>query len=218
VVAPEIGTSTLTTDFGWNEASGRYINLSTGQFVPFSEIRDALELVMDTASARMDLLTQKLIDGDITLASWQRGMMDNIKLSHTAATAASRGGWAAVSQSDWGAAGQMIRGQYDYLRNFAAQIADGTQPLDGRSLVRAGMYGDASRGTFEEQRRRGEILIGMEEERRVLGAADHCDDCLDAADEGWQPIGTLPAIGDSVCHTNCHCAFEYRRAGEESDE
>jgi hypothetical protein len=67
----------------------------------------------------------------------------------------------------------------------------------------------------------------MEEELRVLGEADHCsteDDpdgdregCLELAALGWQPIGTLPKIGESVCIVNCHCRFAYRKHGPDGE-
>lgn len=37
----------------------------------------------------------------------------------------------------------------------------------------------------------------------------NCDDCPPLAALGWQPIGTLPAIGDSECGHLCLCHFEY---------
>lgn len=209
-----IETNILTSEYGWNETAGRYVSLSSGRFVPFSDVRDALESVIDAAGDRMHDLTQSLIDSQISLAEWQAGMMEQIKLAHTAAAAASRGGWAQMSQADWGAAGRMIRDQYDYLRNFADQIARGEQLLNGNALVRSDLYGDAARGTFEQMRRRYEKLMnGMEEERRVLGEADHCDGCLSQAEMGWQPIGTLDPIGAEECVTRCHCTFYYRKMG-----
>jgi len=207
------------SSYGWNENAGRYVDFETGHFVPFSKVRDALEDVMDASAIRMNILTEQLVNGEISLANWQTCMMENIKLAHTAATASANGGWAQVSQSDWGAAGQMIRAQYDYLEKFAGQIASGEQALDGRALVRADLYGDAPRGTFEEIRQRyQENVLGMDEGRRVLGQADHCDDCLDYAAEGWIPIDDVPAIGDSVCLTRCHCTIEYRNSVGESEE
>jgi hypothetical protein len=216
--SPSIQTNILTPQFGWNELSGRYFSLQSGQFVSFSDVRDALESVVDASGARMNSLTESLIGEQISIAEWEAGMMEQIKLAHTAAAASARGGWAQMSQADWGAVGRMIRDQYDYLRNFADEIASGKQPLDGRALVRANMYGEAARGTFEQMRRRYEMLMnGMEEERRQLGIADHCISCLDAAALMWQPIGTLPAIGDSVCIVNCRCTFVYRRRGPDGE-
>lgn len=208
----------LSSDYAWNETAGRYIKISTGRFVPFSDVRDALESVIDQSAIRMNGITQQLIDKQVSLAEWQSVMMEQIKLSHTAAAAASRGGWAQMSQSDWGAAGRMIRDQYEYLRNFADEIASGKQALDGRALVRADLYGDAARGTFEQMRRRYEQQQnGMQEEIRILGEADHCPGCLEQAGLGWQPIGTLDPIGAEECITRCHCTFKYRKVGSNGE-
>jgi hypothetical protein len=54
----------------------------------------------------------------------------------------------------------------------------------------------------------------MDEERRVLGVADHCPGCLEQAGLGWQPIGTLDEIGTEECGNNCRCEYEYRKGGE----
>lgn len=198
------------TGYAWNGT--RYYDMDTGRFVSFSSVRDALESVMDYHALQMNALAEKLQAGEISLAAWQRGMMENIKGSHVAAIAAANGGWAQVSQSQWGAAGQQIREQYDYLRNFAAQIASGEQPLDGRFLVRTDMYGDAARDTFEDSRGRLMVTEGFEEESAVLEpGVDHCDGCLERHSEGWQPIGTLLPIGDAECTVRCHCTLIYRR-------
>ena len=207
-------TNQLTPDYGWNEAAGRYFDISTGKFVPFSDVRNALEFVIEDQKAYMHAITQSLIDGNVSLADWQSGMMDAIKLEHTAAAAAARGGWAQMSQADWGATGRLIRTQYEYLQNFAEQIANGEQLLNGTCLVRADLYGQAGRGTYEEIRRRYErTMNGATEECRVLGYADHCPGCLEQAALKWQPIGTLDPIGAEECVTNCYCTFIYRRLG-----
>jgi hypothetical protein len=61
------------------------------------------------------------------------------------------------------------------------------------------------------------------QERRILGEppTGHCvsgpnsegeyrDSCPRLADRGWQPLGTLPEIGDTPCEGKCWCHFEYR--------
>lgn len=210
-------TSELS-DYRWNATAGRYVD-ERGQFVPFIEIRNELEGVIDAASIRMNVLSEQLIGGQISLSEWQSGMMESVKIVHTASAASANGGWAQMSQSDWGFAGQRIREQYNYLRNFADQIASGEQALNGQILVRANMYGDAGRSTFEAVRTRYEKQNnGMTEARRILGAADHCPDCLEYAAEGWMPIDDIPQIGDSVCLTNCHCEIEYRSGPDAESE
>jgi len=199
-------------DYGWNEAAGRYINLDTGRFISSSNVRDVLESVMEQSALNMNAISQQLIDGNISLASWQSSMMREIKLAHTAAAASANGGWAQMTQSDWGFAGRLIRTQYEHLEKFANQIANGEQALNGQILTRADMYGQAARGTYEAQRQRLEVANGMEEERRILekdGA--NCQGCLEQAELGWQPVGTLDPIGAEECLTNCRCEFEFRK-------
>lgn len=205
-----IKRSNVTPDYGWNERAGRYVNLSTGRFVTNSQIKGALEGMVDASKRNINGLSQSLLDGDISLAEWRASMMAEIKTMHTAAAAAKRGGWAQMSQSDWGWTGSKIKAQYQYLERFAQQILDGTQKLDGRVLTRANLYGMAQRGTFEEMGRRLAFNAGYTEERRVLGAAEHCDGCVEQAGQGWQPLGTLDPIGGEECRTNCQCEFEYR--------
>lgn len=207
------------TGFGWNGT--RYFDLDTGKFVSNATVREALESLMDLSALNMNSLTQQLIDGSISLASWQTSMMSEIKISHVASAALSQGGWAQMTQSDWGATGQLIRAQYDYLRNFANDIASGKQPLDGRALVRSDMYADAGHNTFEQMHRRSAIGDGMDEEMRELEANDgnNCDGCLEQASLGWQPIGTLEPIGSQECGTRCRCTYKFRNSvtGEESE-
>ena len=201
------------TGYGWN--GSRYYDLETGKFVSSASVHDALETVMDASAIRMNNLTQSLIDGEISLASWQSSMMEQIKVTHVSSAALSQGGWAQMTQSDWGATGQLIRQQYDYLRNYAADIASGEQALDGRALVRSDLYADAANGTFWEMDKRGHLADGYDEGRRVLEpGADHCDDCEGYAAEGWQPIEDIPEIGNSQCMTRCRCEIEYRISTE----
>lgn len=205
------------TGIGWNGT--RYYDLETGKFVSNAAVREGLESLMDASALNMNTFTQSLIDGSTSLADWQTGMMQQIKITHTASAALSQGGWAQMTQSDWGATGQLIRAQYDYLRNFAAEIASGKQPLDGRALVRADLYADAANGTFAEMGRRDAIESGMDEERRILeDTINACDGCISQADLDWQPIGTLESIGSQECSTRCRCEFTYRNSvtGEES--
>jgi len=201
----------LSGAFIWNAASGVYERASTGRIIPFATVRDVTEKTAQGQLEEMLMLSKRLQSGEIPLAEWQNEMIEKIKILHINSMVSARGGWAQMSQSDWGYVGSELKRQYEYLRNFAQQIADGSQRLDGTFLFRTQMYEDAARSTFEQMRRREEQKKGMEEEMRELGIADHCDDCLEYAGRGWQPIGTLPRIGDSVCRTNCHCRFRFRR-------
>lgn len=199
---------TPTPQFEWNAALGRYT--VNGRMVPFAQIRDALESIITESRSAIREMGQGLAQGAIPLDVWQTQMAQEIKTITLMTRAAAVGGWEQMTPSDFGSVGAELKKQYRFLEQFASDLESGATPLDGRLTNRADLYPQASRGYFEETLRGVAGDQGYTQERRRLGAADHCDDCLEYARRGWKPINTLPPIGDSVCRTNCHCEFEYR--------
>jgi hypothetical protein len=63
----------------WSATTGRYRG-EGGRFVPDAEVREALDQVIQTQATRMRSLTQSLIDGDVSLADWQRQAMEAVKV------------------------------------------------------------------------------------------------------------------------------------------
>ena len=210
------------SSFRWNENAGRYIS-NTGRFISADNVRIAYEGAITNSRARIRALSESLQNSGISLADWQTQMIDEIRIVNNMGAALARGGWAEMSQSDWGFVGSVTRRQYDFLSQFALDIENGL-PLDGRFLQRADLYGSSYRGTLNDMKRRMETSRGRDEERRVLGVADHCQSaggltgCVELAGQGWQPINSLPRIGTSPCRTNCQCHFEFRTTGGESTE
>jgi hypothetical protein len=108
--------------------------------------------------------------------------------------------------------------QVEYLDNFKREILDETKPVDSASFpARAEQYGSAVWSAAVEAQRQGVRAVGAKtQERRVLGHADHCEDCPPLAELDWQPIGSLPPIGfkadgePTECRTHCECRFEFR--------
>jgi hypothetical protein len=201
-------------------SGGRYRDLQTGKVVSWETVRKDVDTrFIPAAENRMANLSVSLQDGRISLADWQRGMATEIKNLHGATAMTGKGGWARMTQSDWGKLGATVKEQRQYLQGFAVDIEKGKYgipPTSGALNVRASMYAQAARGTGEEVRRADMADKGMTEEKRVLGIADHCQGCLEQAALGWQPIGTLDPIGAEECLTHCHCRFEYRPGpGEE---
>lgn len=203
----------LEDRFGWYPGqgkTGRYRDNATGRFVSQMRVRSDIDGYIDNSKTRIDALANQLRNRQISLAEWQTSMRQEIKAMHLNTSMVAHGGRAQMTQADWGRAGQQLRQQYQYLDRFAADIASGKVSLDGRLNVRAGMYAESARGTYEQETRRVSAQSGLTEERRILHAKESCGDCVEYAGRGWQPIGTLPRIGDSQCRVNCRCTFEYR--------
>jgi hypothetical protein len=196
--------------FTYDTAAGRYRGPS-GRFVPEQSVREAVDAVVDGGTQRVARLTQQLVDGALDLPGWQQQMAAELKSLHLATAVAGHGGWAQMAPADFGWVGQRLRTQYEYLRGFAADLASGAQPLDGRAVNRARLYGEAARQGYYEMQRRDGRLHGATQERRVLHAAESCAGCVAQAGRGWQPAGTLPPLGSQPCLSRCRCTWETQR-------
>ena len=163
-------------------------------------------------------LANDLKNGIITLGEWQQGMRQLITMGHETSMLLANGGIEFMTQSDYLFLRDQIQKQFGYLDGFAKDISDNPDKwLNGRLDNRMRLYQESAYSAYQNDLRREAQLSGMDEERRVLGAADHCESCLDYAALGWQPIGTLPEIGDSDCRTNCRCEFEYRNSKDQKE-
>ena len=106
--------------------------------------------------------------------------------------------------------------QVEYLNVFTREVLDGTVPLAPPLVARAEMYGSAAWQEVQEAYRDVTIPSGgpgtRVEERRILGhpETDHCDECPELAERGWQPAGTLPRIGSTPCRSACLCHWAFR--------
>lgn len=205
-------------DDGWVEAASDNI-YSSG--TAYTETRDELDRVLLIARGEFARRAEDLLAGAITLAAWAFIVKAQIKIVHIVGAALAAGGFGVLRDAVQGKPagpnapsggasilqkiGEAISREFKFFERFAKQAQTGKN-----TPARAGMYAEAGRGTFEDVRGDVAKAAGNTEERRVLGVADHCSDCVVEAGKGWQPIGSLRAIGDSLCKTHCHCRKEYR--------
>ena len=194
----------------WDAGVSRYRDVRTGVFAPQRTVTMLLNRQITVAQKETRSLGAQLRDGKIDVNEWRDATRAQLKTIHATQAAKAVGSFDQMDKASWGRVGGKLQYQYKRLENLATQIDDGKQLLDGRFTQRVDMYGRAGYSTYTETKREGEAERGMTEERRVLGNAEHCNDCVEYAAEGWQPIGTLPKIGDSICLVNCRCHFEFR--------
>ncbi len=196
--------------YTYDPRSRRYRSSTSGQYVTASEIRQAVDVVIDGETVKIRDIAQRLIDGEITLADWQGQVASMLKTLHVAMGVAAVGGFDQASQADYGYMGSLIKKQYQFLGKFAQDIASGKQALDGTLLSRSALYTQSGRTIFEDVVGKTAEDAGCTQERSILGAADHCSDCVDEAAKDWQPIGTLIPIGERICKANCRCSMEQK--------
>jgi hypothetical protein len=195
--------------YGWNEKAQRFFDRQTGRYVSRDFVRAAFDDVIAAESRAAQVISDALRSGKVDLGEWQAEMRRIIKDGQLQAAALARGGWDQMRAADYGRVGAAVREQYAFLDRFTQEIRKGL-PLDGRFLMRAGMYAQAARPFFHEQQGAALEAAGYSEERNILHPAEHCQVCLDQSAAGYVPIGTLIPIGQRQCMGNDKCTMRYR--------
>ena len=201
----------LLQGYYWDRRNQNYIRAATGRFVARGRIIELLEKSVQGRERRLYEGVRRLVDGrrsPQTFLTYSKLMLKRQYLQEAALAA---GGWDRLTPTDYGRVGGKLQAQYRRLAEMTQGIRDG-EVSEAQALNRMQMYmGNARAEYFEVERGRlplvpqGQARI----ERRRLGIADHCDDCLNYADMGWQPEGALPVpTQGSQCDGNCRCTLE----------
>lgn len=212
MVAPRPDTTTLSR-YGYDPRVRKYRDRQTGRYVSASTVRDAIDTLLDAQTVKARNLASQLKSGQVSLADWQAQMTVLLKTTHVAVGLAANGGLKNTSAADLGALAIHIKQQYKFLRTFVQDIKTGKQVMDGTLAVRASLYVQAGRGVYSLMVERAARIGGMQQEKNILGIADHCtgaNSCIEQSQKGWVPIGTLVPIGQRRCSGNCRCRMEYK--------
>jgi hypothetical protein len=196
--------------FSYSTASKRYHDDVTGRFIGRVAVRNMLDDITDHSADRMKSWTDSLRSSQMSIPKWQELMAAEIKMLHMSFAAAANGGWDQMTSDDWGRVSDYVSEQYGYLQGFAEDIYTGAQASNGTMAVRATLYADAARVTYENERRILEVKSGSTEEKNLLGGSDHCPDCVEQTLAGWVPINSLIPMGARSCVSRCRCTIIYR--------
>lgn len=196
--------------YRWSDAAGRFVDAS-GKYVSEAAVRRVIDAIADGVSAQMALLSERLVAGEISLASWQLGMQGLIRAGHVATGVIGHGGAARMNAQRWGRIGPIVRQEYGYLAGFAQAVANGKQPMTPGLVARAALYGQATRVTFENLRREDQRNRGFLYERNVLSVGENCRQCRQLSAQGWVPIGTTPPVGTRTCRANDRCRIVFSK-------
>lgn len=199
--------------------AGGYRDKRTGRVISQTAARGHLDNYVTSSQSTPTRLYDLLKDGRISIADWHAQMRAHVKDVNLNAAYSAVGGRAQMTQSAYGRVGQIIREQYSFLDNFAAQMASGEIPIDGRVRARSNMYTDKAVSTHEAFVKQRMIFAGFDENRsRLDPAAHHCTgagSCKEQAARGWVKIDSpdpLIPIGRRVCLTRDRCTMEYRNS------
>ncbi len=195
------------TEFEFEKKSQRYRRKDNKRYISFDAVAELREKAIADTQTNVESITQQMIDGDITVDFWEREMMANIKTRTIQLYQLGKPG--EIDASDRGKLGNQVRFQYDKLWRFRNDILE-EKLSEAQIKYRARMYLDKTRWAFEEGRRRSHYKAGYIWEKRDRNVQDSCVECIGYEAMGWQPLNTLPKVGEScTCRANCKCTFAY---------
>jgi len=140
-----------------------------------------LELRMNMFKDDLDLLSERVFSGDMSLGQYHEDFKRLMKEARSSAAAIGKGGWDMMGPRDWGRLGTPNREQYKFLRGFIQTIADRRETISLAQIkMRARMYADAIAGATTQAE-----------------AGFYFEDNLP-----W-----LPRDGSTTCLTRCHCSW-----------
>lgn len=188
-------------------AAGR----NKGRFVGEGKVRSVIKGHIKDQAAKAVAETDKLIKQTMSLSDWEIAQASRLKqLALQLAKIQNPGlGKSDSDFSDYGKIGSYLKDTYMFLRKFSEEIAS-EKLSESQIKARINLYYADLSFISEEFRRLSYKRADYSWERRVITAMESCSDCIGYAGQGWQPIGTLPAITTNcACKANDKCYFEY---------
>ena len=150
-----------------------------GTFVSQKKMVGLRDDLIANQKERVNDLARRVANGDIRLERWQLEMREIVKENFINQYMLARGGRNAMTPTDWGRLGNMIRGQYRFLDSFAADIANGRYGESGIA-ARARMYIESSGQAYER---------------------------ANAVTRGMPDLPQYPGDGRTQCLANCKCRW-----------
>lgn len=206
------------TGYRYNPEKRSYTRNTDGRIVTDKQMVANIRRVSTGARNQMRKETQQLIAGAVILAVWYSRVRSIMKALYNTIFLVTIGGFLFDDNTARNLFYLWVLSQFQYFDRFAADLNKGSASLDGRAIIRAGMYGEAGNGMYQNMVMEQKKQDGYKEARRILGDnEDHCEDsgtrpgCIELAKQGWIPIDLMIPIGDATCLSNCHCTIAYRR-------
>lgn len=163
----------------------QYQNAETGKFISQGRVRALMQRFETRYKQDIKVISDRLSNGEVNVQRWVMDMRRAIKDAYVVQYTMGKGGMGNMTQSDWGRIGGLLKGQYQYLNNFAGDIANGE--LSPKQIVaRANLYIDSSTQAFE----RGK-----------------------ASSHGLYNLPAYPGDGTTECMANCRCYWHIVKDG-----
>lgn len=189
----------------------------TGSFVSRENVLKLQRDYLAKTIKEFTALSPRIKSGEIGVYKDAGELLKRIHISQAIIEA---GGIDRLTNSDLGSIGNILKKQFYAgktsdgkpfgLKHFFKEVELNPEYSEAKIEQRLKMYalsGEISKNIIKQNRAASEGKTYM---KRILGAAEHCEDCIRYASLNWQPFGTLPLPKVLCrCGVNCKCSVVY---------
>lgn len=164
----------MPSPWKWDEKARRYRG-PNGRFIGKARMLALRDTFVDAAKESVGQLAAR-----VAQPGWIDAMREQLKQVYIDQYCLGRGGRNAMTPSDWGRVGNMLKEQYRYLNNFAGDIAAG-KLSEAQIAARAKLYMASSTQAYEKGK-----AYGM----------------------GVPPLPAYPGDHSTECGAQCKCEWD----------
>lgn len=194
----------------WDRIRRVFINPATNEVISQDEMLRVLGERAAASKAITSVAIEQALAGEISFSEMESIMAVEVRNLNIQLYSMGKGGISQISPLDREIMSGILTEEYTFMGNFVTDIQSGNLS-PAQVSNRYDSYMEHSRQSFWEGSRAAAVAAGMTQERRVLNPAEHCQDCIGYAAQGWVRINTLPRPGQaSECRSNCKCTIIFR--------
>lgn len=197
--------------YAYNNTAQRWYDTTSGKFVAEATVTTEMRRHQEATYAVLDGVTRQLYMGHVSLEQWQITGAAELKDAHLAQAMFAVGGRRNMTQENYGRVGHTLRDQYQFLSNFAADIAAGNVS-EAQAIARIEQYGNVSQSSYWREYALAtpddEVIwwdLNPGENCRASAGGMGCVDIAAGSPYTKDTIPTHPGAGDTTCRGNCNC-------------
>ena len=200
--------STHQTGFVYDTKRKKYISQKTGKVVKAALVLTILRKLIQDAEDRQHKIAVEFYEGRIAPATFVETMRTEQRRNTILCIALAAGGFALLTQAMLSKAEFALQEVFVKIVGSTWDVINGKVSL-AQLMSRINGYVGAARSLYYKTLRDNAPALPDDMvtiEKRVLGDADHCEQCPEYASWGWQLAGEIPLPSEQCdCEDHCRC-------------
>ncbi len=193
----------LPSSYIWDKKEQVY-KYKSGELVPKTRIDKLFQSNLELLKKRNSKLLNDLYSKELSFDNWRKETFINIKYAEINTFLLKTGGPENISKKDIKILNGNLKKKFEYFSKFTQDIKNGISKVELEYRLKR--YNESVYSALSTGDLLNKIKTGNKFAYRILGAAEHCNDCINYASLGVVPIEQfIPVKTNCVCQERCKC-------------